>query len=367
MKRLISVDVLRAVAILLMIQVHFVDNLSPRELSSANLHDWAGTFGSLPAPIFTFLVGLSLWLWLEKQERRHTPNIRKIVIRRGLLIFTVGLAFATFIWSPKEVFSWDILTLIGAATLILFTLRRWSPRTIWALAVLILLVSPFLRDAFGYYSHWRGGEYHYHFTMSDVLLGFFLQGYFPIFPWLIFPLLGFATGKYFFNTDYPARLQTLTMPAVGAGLLVLAAAGHTLYLTGTPRFYADDVQSFYPASTTFVLGTLGLIFLSLWGLHRWLDMRRIAPAGKVIRFFQRYSRFSLTAYIAHHAAHVYPLYFFAWIGNHHDQWYYYADAVSTPTALWLTLIFVVLFYGVLIKLEKHPKYSFEWILRWLSE
>ena len=148
--------------------------------------------------------------------------------------------------------------------------RLISADILRATAILLMiqvhLVSPLLRDAFGYHSHWIGGEYRYDFTMSDVSLGFFLQGYFPIFPWLIFPLLGFATGKYFFSTDYPARLQTWTMPALGAGLLILATLGHALYLAGVPQFYADDVLSFYPASTTFVLGTLGLIFFELVGI-----------------------------------------------------------------------------------------------------
>ena len=66
-KRLASIDVLRAIAILLMVQVHFVENLSPREASSAALYDLSEALGMLPAPIFAFLVGLSLWLWLRRE------------------------------------------------------------------------------------------------------------------------------------------------------------------------------------------------------------------------------------------------------------------------------------------------------------
>jgi uncharacterized membrane protein len=60
MKRFASIDVLRAIAILLMIQVHFVENLSPREASSAALYDLSEVLGMLQAPLFGFLMGLSL-------------------------------------------------------------------------------------------------------------------------------------------------------------------------------------------------------------------------------------------------------------------------------------------------------------------
>jgi uncharacterized membrane protein len=145
MKRLASIDVLRAIAILLMIQVHFVENLSPREASSAALYDLSEVLGMLPAPLFTFLVGLSLWLWLRRETGlgRSELELSKVVVRRGLFLSGAGLAFAVVIWLPEEVFDWDILTLLGASTLI----------------------------------------------------GFLLQGYFPLLPWVVFPLVGFATGK----------------------------------------------------------------------------------------------------------------------------------------------------------------------------
>ena len=68
MRRYLSIDVLRGVAIILMTQVHFVENLSPREPRSAWLYDVATFLGGLPAPLFTFVSGLSYALWLRKQE-----------------------------------------------------------------------------------------------------------------------------------------------------------------------------------------------------------------------------------------------------------------------------------------------------------
>jgi hypothetical protein len=125
--------------------------------------------------------------------------------------------------------------------------------------------------------------------------------------------------------------------------------------------------TFYPASTVYVVGALGVTLLGLWVLNRALDSGEASLGGAVLIFFRRYSRFSLTTYIVHHAVHVWPLLLLAaWEGKH-EPWWYYGDAVSTPMALMLALLFIAGFYGVLVVWERRKIYSFEGVLRWLSE
>jgi uncharacterized membrane protein len=370
MRRLASLDVLRALAILLMVQVHFVENLSPRDGSAATLYDLSTALGSLSAPLFSFLLGLSLWLWLRRETGRGRGDLQagKFVARRGLLLFGAGLAFAVIIWMPKEVFNWDILPLLGVSTLILFLLRKWPPHALLAPAILVLLISPPLRTITDYGSHWHGEEYVYRFAMKDVVLGFFLQGYFPLLPWVVFPLVGFATGRVFWGEKSEDRLTGWQLPIFGLGLVILAALG-TILSEAMPRALRGFLSelTFYPASTTYVLGMLGVILLGLWGLHRALDSSPVSPKGPVLAFLGRYSRFALTTYVVHHALHVWPLLFLAaWEGKR-DPWWYYGDAVSTPMALILALLFIAGFYGVLVMWDRKREYSFEGILRWLSE
>jgi hypothetical protein len=367
-KRLASVDVLRAVAILLMIQVHFVENLSARDSASVALYDISIILGAFSAPIFTFLVGLSLWLW-HRARPLQGREASKILARRGLSLCGSGLAFAVLIWLPKEVFSWDILTLIGASTLILLPLRKLPAWVLVGLAVVVLLVSPPLRDISGYELHWVHGEYTYRFTMRDVFLGFLLHGYFPLLPWVVFPILGYAVGTHFFSNDEPGEGATgWGLPVIGLVLAVLAGVGAIVSqgVSGLVRWYADGL-TFYPASTTFVVGEVGLIVLGMWLLVRWLDRGIGVAKGAVLPFFERYSRYSLSAYVVHHAVHVWPIVLMAVLEGRRDVWWYYADTVSTPVALFLAAVFVAVFYIVLVIWDRKSWYGLETALRWLSE
>ena len=368
-KRLFSIDVVRATAILLMIQVHFMLYLS----ASSDTWNWLKSasiiLGCIPAPMFTFLVGLSLYLWEHKREsdkwsKRH---IRNYWIKRGLFIFIFGLLFAAAIWQPHNMLHWDILTLIGASILLLFILRK-TP--VWGkviIAIAMLLVSPPLRELTNYYAHWHGDVYRIFFTVQDVSVGFFLAGYFPLLPWFVFPLLGYAVGELFFDVRNREKLESWGLGIIGLTLITLATIGTlSAYLIYGNLSWYISYLTFYPASTTFMMGAMGITIALIWVFYRLLDMRKIPPKGLVVDFFSRYSYYSLSAYIIHHVVIMWSIYITGWLIKG-DPWYYYKDAVSPPMALMLALAFIIIFYFVLVQWDrKKGKYSFEWILRKIS-
>lgn len=368
--RLLSLDILRTIAILRMIQIHFIQNLSPSDSISATGYARYWMLGSIAPILFTFLVGLSLWLNFSAQilSGKDEAVLTKVIIRRGIFLFGFGLLFAFFVWLPEETFDWDILTLIGAAMLMLIPLRRASLSRLIGLACLSLLMTPFLRIAAHYDTYWATGTYHYKFLMKDIVFGFLFNGFFPIFPWISMPLVGYACGKYFFSDASGTRMNTWRMPAIGGGLFGLAIVT-TVCSRYLPFLKIYTLKSgAYAVTATFMLGIVGIMLLAWWGLFHLFDKQRYALPGAVVLFFKRYSRFALTTYVIHQAIHLWPLQIAAIWQHQSNVWHYYGRVVNSVVALLLASVFVVGFYGILILWERHKgRYSLEWLLRWLSD
>jgi uncharacterized membrane protein len=373
--RYLSIDILRAVAILLMIQVHFVEYLSSNFQSPKLLYDLSESLGLVPAPFFTFLSGLSYSLWLEAQKRagRSADQIVKYSARRGMFVFVLGFAVNIFIWLPPQTFIWDILTLLGASALILTAVRNWRPGTLVAISILILVASPPLRELSHYESYWVGTSFDYEFNLTEVLLGFLLNGYFPLLPWLVFPLIGFALGQYFYphDADEEASLP-LIIPLLGTLLVAVALIG-VLFEPYVPewfaKYYANDwPEDFYPATTVFVIFFLGGTILCLWVLNHAIDLnRRITGTGRVLTFFRLYSYFAMTTYVVHLAAHIWPMWIAATWEQKASIQFYVGNSVSTPVALGLAPTFIVLFYPCLFFLKRHAEFSLEHVMRWCCD
>lgn len=244
--RYLSIDVLRALAILLMIQVHAVDNFSENIEYSGFLYDAAQIFGYMPAPLFALLSGLSYSLWLDAQHSaaRSAGEITKYSLRRGLFLFVLGFVVNVLVYLPDSTFDWDILALIGAAAIILTWAHRWRPGVVIAVCIAILLVSPLVRDAADYQSYWRSNDFDYDTNMHEVLLGFIATGYFPLLPWLVYPLLGFVVGQTFYPHGKQASLP-LALPLIGGGIFLLGVLGAVLKPMA-PRWLAHAYATGWP-------------------------------------------------------------------------------------------------------------------------
>ncbi|MGV3609213.1 MAG: heparan-alpha-glucosaminide N-acetyltransferase domain-containing protein [Planctomycetaceae bacterium] len=367
-----SIDILRGIAILLMIQVHFVENLSQREASFAWLYDTSQFLGKFPAPLFTFLSGLSYCLWLRKQHSlgKSEREITLCTLRRGLLLFGAGIAFNVLVWLPEDTFNWDVLTLIGTSQIFLAFFRTLSNRSIAAICLGIVLASPALRAITDYPAYWEGNAYEYDFTLHDVVCGFFVDGYFPLFPWLAFPLSGYLVA----NQLYPAKnspSQELDL-SPWKWVAICALTAITLLVLGPKTWlgkadhYEQEVAEF-PASIPYVSGMLGISMASLILLKRWVDPKWTSPKPTLIlTILRRFSSFSLTVYVVHHMAHLWPMWIYGTLIEG-EPTYFWQQATSTPAAIGLAILFTAVCYPCLVFLESLGGYDLEHFLRWASE
>ena len=127
--RLAYIDWMRGLAVTLMFQTHCYDSwLSPRARESSSLIAWSQLGGTLPAPLFIFLAGISFALVTgrlrEKGVKRNA--IARQTILRGAEIFGLGLLFRVqefalgYPWSPwSDLLRVDVLNILGLSMMLM--------------------------------------------------------------------------------------------------------------------------------------------------------------------------------------------------------------------------------------------------------
>ncbi len=275
MARFASLDLVRGFAVLCMFAVHALHTYGDKELARKTLYgrivDFLG--GAPAAPAFMFLMGLTL-----AASARTWGSQAK----RGLLLLLLGyalnfaraslpiLAGAPYPGDPWEFF-WmvDILQFAGAALLILPLLKRLPSAALGALFLALAFLSPYL---------W-GLTPDAH-ALVDILWGKHPKVFFPLFPWLAFPVAGILYARL--RPSRPMR----PILAVGA-LLILAGAPLHKSLSGDGAIY-----SYYHATPGSVLWMTGFTVL-------WLEAAaQLAPRlGRFLAFFRFWSENVTSAYV----------------------------------------------------------------------
>ncbi len=354
-----SIDLMRGYAVAVMVIVHFLENL-------AGTREWSPDgFG---APIFIFLSGVSYRLWLDGRLKRGVPSgqISRETIRRGLFLMALGFVFNGLVWLPEDFFTWDVLTFLGCSMCLLNVARMMPEPPVLMTIVLSVLLSPLMQQIADYPAYWVNGYFETEQTLSELLIGFLVTGYFPVFPWIALPLTGFLAAPVLLDRNQPRhRLRgTVQWSAAAASLLVLMV---TVLRTNWPESNQWlPAWTMFPASFTYMAGVLGMVILLLSVLHSWLDGRPVSRIPSLLLHAQRFSRYSLTIYLLHQIVHLWPL------------WIYGYCTTGDPTSYWgvifpwwpaflLALLFLIICDRVLEVVERRRIPTMENLMRWLTE
>jgi uncharacterized membrane protein len=276
-QRIAYIDWMRGFACLMMFQTHCYDSWLNDAARKTVFFKWSQLGGTLPAPLFLFLAGISFALVTDRMRAKGAaPNeIAKTTIRRGAEIFAFGLLFRLqeFIlgqpWAPwTDLLRVDILNIIGASMMLMGLVCRLA-RTRAANVVLaagtvlgIALLTPPL------WTSWR-----------PRWLPWFLESYingvhiyssprpwlFPLFPWAGFAFAGLAAG-FLLLTDWSRQHQASAVAlsgAAGAGLFVLG-----FWLDARP-FQLYAVYDFWHSSPNFFVIRVGILLLIVFLSYAW--------------------------------------------------------------------------------------------------
>jgi uncharacterized membrane protein len=251
-------DFLKGVAVILMIQVHLMENFALAEVSDSVLGKVSFFLGGAPAaPVFLAVMGYFL---------AASKKGMKADIRRGLKLLGLGLllnfsrSFHLFvrIWQGaieadplKYLLGVDIFFAAGLSIIFIALFRKFTGAKIvwWLVALLITAVSNPLLPVYS-------GQHEWIKFAQALFWGYFSWSYFPVFPWLAYPLLGYL----FFLLNQKVGFSDFTLKTLGFILIIPAVVLIFHFAYGYK--ISGLLTVYYHHNFLFFLWTL--LFLPVW-------------------------------------------------------------------------------------------------------
>ena len=142
MKRIESIDILRGFALMCMVLVHFIIYFG----NEAASHMWLyfifnHLLGDWGAGGFLMIMGVSQVFSAAKRPEVPSRFLFNKVAVRALYLFGVGLLMLALAWGPQQIWQWDILTLMGFSTLVLYFCRFLPSWLILGLSAAVLVIN----------------------------------------------------------------------------------------------------------------------------------------------------------------------------------------------------------------------------------
>jgi len=283
LKRLAYIDWMRGLACLLMFPTHCYDSWLRPDLHDTQLYKLSQFAGTLPAPLFIFLAGLSFALATEKLREKgiSRSSIARQSTLRGAEIFGLGILFRVqeyalgYRWVPwTDLLRVDILNILGIAMMLMAALcwltaaRAISASRLRAIVSALLVATAIAMLTPPLWTHWRP-------TFLPWPLESYLDGVhtfqepqhwlFPIFPWCAFAFAGLAVGFLVF-TGFARKRESIFFGLLGvAGITALVLS---LLFDALPiRIYA--VYDYWHSSPIFVLARCGVLLMILFLAYAW--------------------------------------------------------------------------------------------------
>jgi uncharacterized membrane protein len=320
-RRLAHIDWMRGLACVLMFQTHCYDSWLSPEARKSPLFGWSQLGGTLPAPLFIFLAGISFALVTERmREKDEARNaIARTTILRGAEIYGLGLLFRVqeyalaFGHAPwTDLLRVDVLNILGISMMLMGALcwltvagastaakcegssnvgrsRNLGIAGALLAATLVAAATPPLWTTYRpKFLPW---------PLESYINGVHIFGkpqpwLFPIFPWVAFAFAGLAVGFFLFS-DFAKRREDLAFAAIG-GAGMFACVLSLLFDGSSIHLY--DGYDYWHTSPNFFLMRCGILLIILFSAYVWC---RWGPAQKGFSPIIQLGKTSLLVYWVH--------------------------------------------------------------------
>ncbi len=276
-ERIAYIDWMRGLACLLMFQTHCYDSWLSPVARKSHFFSWSQLLGTLPAPLFLFLAGISFALVTNRLRRKGftSGRIASATIRRGVEILGLGLLFRLqefalgYPSAPwTDLLRVDILNVIGVSIMLMglacWLAAKWRKDGLVAVGVAtsIAMLTPLL------WTNWQ-----------PRWLPWFLESYingchnlgapqhwlFPIFPWTAFAFAGLAVG-FFLQSDWARDSEARSIVPLGGTGAICFGLG---WLFDSLPIHLYRVYDFWHTSPNFFLMRTGVVMMIVLASYAW--------------------------------------------------------------------------------------------------
>ena len=282
--RLAWIDWMRGLACVLMFQTHCYDSWLGGDARKGSFLMYSQLGGTLPAPLFLFLAGISFALVIDKLMRKGIveTDIVCTMGKRGAEIFGFGLLFRlqeyliSLGWAPKsDLFRVDVLNIIGLSMIFMAFASGVAMRVVarehWRTALVFtgvlgaaaisLLTPPLWTTWQPKWLPWPLESY-----INGVHnLGAPQPWLFPIFPWAAFAFAGLACGFLLFS-DWARAHISWALVAAGAGGAALISLARQF---DHSRFDLYQAYDYWHTSPNFFLARVGILLVIALLSYAW--------------------------------------------------------------------------------------------------
>nr|WP_321353484.1 acyltransferase family protein [uncultured Draconibacterium sp.] len=258
MKRLRLPDLLKGIAILFMIQVHimelFIDYAGQSSVAGKTSLFLGGPFTAM-----VFMMVMGYFVAASKKTFREN-------LVRGVKVFVLGfllniglnfhlllkVKYAGWLYNPLEyIFGVDILYLAGLSIVILAVLKELSEKLQALVSFGLLVTVLLLTDSMNNWLTLSDRNY-----ITPFISGTYSWSYFPLFPWLSYPLVG-----YFFFYVQNRIQQFISERKELASSVVFLIAFLVLCFSKAGIKTTVNLQAYYHHTFKYGIWALGLLIV----------------------------------------------------------------------------------------------------------
>lgn len=299
-KRDSTIDVVRGIAIVTMVGANLALLLpEPHGLLIR-------VYSSFAAPIFVCLAGTMMALVVRADKTSKHPF--SYFVKRGLFLLTMGAFIDVAGWRLFPFIGFDVLYLLGFTLPLLFLAAHLSAERVALCALWVFTLTPLLQAVFGYADvphmpEIKDANSLFALEISAVVKHWFVDGWFPLFPWFGYGLIGIVIGKCRWQTENEVQLFSNKVAAILA-IAMLAFGALIMFLAPGPLHNrAGFSELFYPATVGFISLSLGVV-IALIALVDWLSSKH----WSVFRVFGEASLFMYVVHSMIISAALFPFY-----------------------------------------------------------